>query len=806
MHLYRKAIENWFEQLTKLVYKKRLTTIFLILALVGAIASNLPNLKIDTETEGFLHENDPTRKVYNEFRDQFGRDELIVLALHPKDVFDITFLSKLQTLHKELEDSVPHLDDVTSLINARNTRGEGDQLIVEDLLENFPQSQNDITELRERVLSNPLYRNTMISEDGKFTTLIIKTSAFAPSDNTGDMLGGFEDTKTPEIGTAPKRKFLSAEDNRETVNKVKEIIAKYKSPDFPILIAGSPVMTNDLKAAMMKDMQKFMKLLVVIIAISLYALFRRKTGVLIPLIIVILSLLSTLGLMALFGAAIKLPTQILPSFLLAVGVGASVHVLALFFKEFDHGKSEEEAVVFAMGHSGIPIFMTSLTTAVGLASFATAEVAPIADLGLFAGIGVMFSLLYTIVLIPALISILPVSRKSTENEIERHAFMDGILRKTADFATGNAKAILSVSGVIIVLSLISASGIRFSHNPMAWFPKTWEIRKATTEIDTNMRGTTSLEVILDTGKENGLHDVEFLNKLQNMEDRFSKLDRGELFVGKVITLVDMLKEINKALNENRSDFYKVPQDRQLIAQELLLFENSGSDDLEDIVDSQFSKVRFTMKLPWIDSVAYSRFIKEVEAEFENEFKGLATVEVTGLATLLGRTLGAAVTSAGKSYLIAFAMITIMMILLVGDIRIGLYSMIPNLFPIVVALGIMIPFGMPLDLFTMLIGSIALGLAVDDTVHFMHNFRKYYHEKEDVSDAVRRSLHTAGRAMLVTTIVLSTGFFIFMFASMNNLFNFGFLTGLTIIMALVADFLIAPALMKVIDKPGAGYDN
>ena len=806
MHLFRKNIESWFEKLTRVIYKNRIITLILVLAIVGGIASNLPKLKIDTETEGFLHETDPTRKVYNDFRDQFGRDELIVLAMHPNDVFDLEFLNNLKKLHKEIEDNVPHLDDVTSLINARNTRGDKDQLIVEDLLENFPTSSADIAELRERVLSNPLYKNTMISEDGKFTTLIIKTNAYASTEDSGDMLGGFEDSSTPAGKPETKRKFLSVEENRETVGKVREIVARYKSADFPILIAGSPVMTDELKLAMMKDMRKFMKLAVVIIAISLFVLFRRKSGVIIPLIIVILSLISTLGLMAIFGAAIKLPTQILPSFLLAVGVGASVHVLALFYKEFDHGRSEEDAVVYAIGHSGFPIVMTSLTTAVGLASFATAEVAPIADLGIFASLGVIFSLFFTIVSIPALISLFPISRKSTEGELERHAFMDNILLKISDFATGNAKGILWASAIIIVLSLISASGIRFSHNPMAWFPKTWEIRKATAEIDTNMRGTTSLEVIINTGKENGLHDPDFLNILEKMENKYAAVDQGVLFVGKVITLIDMLKEINKALNENRSDFYTVPQDRKLIAQELLLFENSGSDDLEDMVDSQFSKVRMTMKLPWIDSVQYSKFIKEVEIDFREEFKGIATVEVTGLATLLGRTLGAAVTSAGKSYLIAFFMISIMMILLVGDIRIGLYSMIPNLFPIIVALGIMIPLGMPLDLFTMLIGSIALGLAVDDTVHFMHNFRKYYHEKEDVNSAVRQTLHTAGRAMLVTSIVLATGFFIFTFASMNNLFNFGFLTGLAIIMALIADFLIAPALMTVIDHPGAGYED
>ncbi len=171
--------------------------------------------------------------------------------------------------------------------------------------------------------------------------------------------------------------------------------------------------------------------------------------------------------------------------------------------------------------------------------------------------------------------------------------------------------------------------------------------------------------------------------------------------------------------------------------------------------------------------------------------------MTGLISLLGRTLHAAMVSAAKSYLIAGIVITFMMILLIGDFRMGLLAMIPNLMPIFLTLGIMGAAGIPMDMFTMLIGSIAIGLAVDDTVHFMHNFRRYYDETADAREAVRRTLLTTGRALLVTSIVLSLGFLIFMFSSMNNLFNFGLLTGFTIVMALLADFLLAPALMTLL---------
>jgi predicted RND superfamily exporter protein len=271
------------------------------------------------------------------------------------------------------------------------------------------------------------------------------------------------------------------------------------------------------------------------------------------------------------------------------------------------------------------------------------------------------------------------------------------------------------------------------------------------------------------------------------------------FVGKTLSIVDIIKETNKALNENKKEFYVIPQDKNLIAQELLLFENSGSDDLEDFVDSSFRKARITVKVPNIDAIDYQFLLKDINLRIEQDFKGVADVTVTGISNLLARIMEAAITSSGISYILALTLITIMMLVLIGDVKVGLISMIPNIAPILVMTSIMFVFDMPLDMFTMLIGAIAIGLAVDDTVHFMHNFTKYHKTHKDINKAVEYTLLTTGRAMIVTTIVLSFGFFVFMGASMSNIFNFGLLTGIAIISALMADFFLVPALMKLLIK-------
>jgi len=803
MKNFRNRIEAWFETYAHVIYRNRIKTIVIMLVLTAAMVSQIPKITIDTSTEGFLHTDDPALVAYNDFRDQFGRDEVIIIAIKSADIFSQRFLDKIRKLHEELEENVPYIDDITSLVNARNTRGEADELIVEDLLEHWPQNQSEMTALKKRVLTNPLYKNLLISADATFTTIIIKTHSHSSLGQDVDVLEGFEEEGTQDRSEKPKAadpgSYLTDEENSQAVNAAREVIEKYRAPDFKVFLTGSPVVTHFLKRSMINDMRKFVALAVATVAILLFVMFRRISGVLLPLVIVVLSLLATIGIMALAGVAVKVPTQILPSFLLAVGVGTSVHILAIFYQRLQKTNDKEEAIAYALGHSGLAVVMTNVTTASGLMSFATAEVAPVADLGLFAGIGVLLTFINTLVLLPAVLALVPIGAKRSNSGQSKSSVMDRFLSGVSHFSTTHPVPILMVSFLIVGLSIFAALQIRFSHDVLKWFPEKNEIRQATEKIDHELRGTLNLEVIIDAGDENGLYNPVLLNRIDKAVADTESLELDDVFVGKAWSLSTILKEINQALNENRSDYYRIPSNRDLIAQEFLLFENSGSDDLEDVVDSQFSKARFTIKGPFKDAVKYSRFVDTVNRYFDENFPE-ATITLTGMMALMSRTVNNAIISMIRSYVIALVVITALMIILIGRFRIGLLSMIPNLAPILIMLGIIGATPFKMDLFSMMVASIAIGLAVDDTIHFMHNFRRYYEQSGDPKQAVYETLHTTGRAMLVTTIVLSIGFFIFVFASMNNLFAFGLLTAFTILMALAADYLVAPALMVLVNRP------
>lgn len=805
----RKRIETFFEIYAGMVYHHRIKVLLLVLIVVGLAVTQLPKLELDTSNESFLHKKDPILLEYNQFREEFGQDEMILAMIEPSAVFDISFFEKLKAFHEDIENTVPYLDEVTSLINARHTQGKQDELVVEDLMEEWPETPVDVALIRKKVFSNPLFINSLISQDGKYTTVMVRTRSSGKALTEEDILSGFGDmdipAEAPSSGKQDEKPFLTQEEIAEVVSAVDRVVKRHNRPDFRIYYAGSPVVTHFLKVSMLKDIRKFMIFAIATITIILFLMFRRITGVILPLLVVIFSLVSTLGIMAFLGVPMKLPTQILPSFLIAVGIGDSVHILAVFYLRLRKKDTRKDALIYAVGHSGLAVLMTTITTAAGLMSFSTAEVAPIAELGIFAGVGVILAMVYTLVLLPAAISLIPVRMKPLEEEtaeIDENGdapnCIDRILDGIAGFSVRYPVPILIVSFLIFSVSVLGMTRLEFSHYVLKWLPETSKVRQDTEMIDRHMRGSITMEAVIDTGRINGWYDPVRMKKLDTTTKYLETLDFGHIFVGKALALSDIVKETHRALNENRDAYYQIPDNRQLIAQELLLFENSGSDDMEDFTSSNFEKARITIRAPFEDAVKSLDLFHAAADHVNTMFSG-DKVTITGMMSLFIRIVNNAIRSMAQSYVIAIIVITILMILLIGNIRIGLLSMIPNLFPIIFTMGIMGWFNLPLDLFTMMVGSIAIGLAVDDTIHFFHNFRRYLDETGNPKEAVLHTLHTTGRAMLVTTLVLSAGFFVFIAAAMNNVVNFGLLTGITIIMALAADYFIAPALLILVNK-------
>ena len=805
---FRDRIEAGFESWGHTVFAHAKPIVAAALLFVAACAAGLPRLYLDVSFEAFLGQGDSVLVSYEAFRERFGRDERIILAIDAgpasgsSGVFTAAFLERLRDLHDALEDRLPHVTEVTSLVNARDTRGEDDTLLVEDFLEPWPEDEEALSERRIRALANPLFRNTTISADGQIAAILIELDLYSSTAREESTLGGFdEDPGDAEGDRGPPTQLTGAETD-EVVSGIRQIILEFEREGFEIHLGGSSVMLSTVGGSMLRDMPRFVALAIGSIGFLLFLLFRRAVGVVTPLVVVALTVASTFGLMGWSGTPMHVPTQVLPTFILAVGVGDAVHLLTIFFERLRAGDDREQALAHALGHSGLALVLTSITTAAGLASFASAGIAPISAVGTFAPIGVMIALGLSLTLLPALLSIVPLGQTKDDPETRGENAVDRLLAGFGRFATHRPKLVLVVALGLAIVAGLGASRLVLSHDPLAWLDSTHKIVRDTRFIDEALGGTVSFEVLVEA-EAGAIRSPQTLEAMAALGESFETQARDGYVAGQSISLADVVKEINRALNADDPGAYAIPKNDPLVAQELLLFENTGTDDLEDLTDSQYEVGRITVRMPWDDAVQYTSFFDEATRDAEAALGGHGAVSMTGVLALLVRAITALVTSLARSYAIAFAVITPMMILLLGNLRTGLLAMIPNTLPILMTLGLMGFAGLPLDAFSLMIGGIALGLAVDDTIHFMHNYRRYRRHGMDLEAAVHSTLQTAGRAMLITTIVLSTGFAGFVMSSMTNLMSMGILVGFAISTAFFADVLLAPALLAIADHEEYG---
>ncbi len=799
----RQRVEDGLGAWAQVVLRFRWPIALGVLVLTGVLASFIPQMEVKMASEDFLFEDDPVRAVYDEFRRDFGQDQVTIVAVSPPEIFDLAFLEKLEAFHRDLEDELPYLEEVTSLVNVRSTYGRGDELVVEDLLDEMPTTDEELAAFKDRVLTTPFYmKSGILSSDREMTGVRIEVAVYGDGtvEEAGDGddldLGGFEDEDASAQPT--KRAFLSGTENAAVIEAIHSIAERHAGPDFPVLTAGGTMLTYELTKQLGVDVPRFFGGGLAVIGLFLFFLFRRIAPILFCVGIVVPATLATFGLSSLFRLPFSAPAQLIPSFLLAIGVSYSVHLLTIFLTDLGEGRARVASLEHALRHSGLPILMTGLTTSAGLLSFLVAPMKPIAEMGMISVIGVVVMLFYSLVFLPALMVIVPVEGRARREGTAAD-------RLLASLAAVSARHPWKMVGGTILLALAAIAGstrLYASSDPTSWFPQDHRYRVAAELVNDRFGGTQAIELIVDTGRENGLKEPAVLERLEAVDDLVADYRDSGALLSYTNSLVDIAKETHQALNANDDAFYAIPGDRRLLAQELLLFENSGSDDLEKVVDPQFSQARVTIRSGWTDGIHMRPFLREFEPRVKAVLEGVGSYSLTGMSSLVARTVDAIYESILRSYVLALCLITPLMILLIGSLRSGLVSMVPNLVPIAMTLGLMGAIGIPLDMFTLLAGCIAIGLAVDDSIHFISGFRRYLAQGLDPVRAVEETMQSTGRALLFTSIVLTSGFGVLTMSEMLNLWNVGVLTSFAIGSAFLLDVTVTPALLVLTHRKEA----
>lgn len=749
-----------------------LLTILFAVAIEGVRVGDrvlLPGLRVDNSLEVWFRSDDPNWVTYEAFQDQFERDELVLLAFETEDLFTTAALDKIEDLTRKLE-SLPHVERVVSLTNVEHFRGEDGVLTVSELVPSVPSAPEALARLRRVALDNPLYVDNLVSRDGRTTAILVRLEKAADGVNVQRRV-------TDEIYALLERE---TEGGR-----------------YAFHAAGVPILLGLEDRASTDDATLEYGLSLLLVVAVLYLMHRRWTYVWISLVVVAISNVWIHGLMALCGSTYNMITTILATLVLVIGIADSVHFIAEYRAQAGRTRDGAEAVRRAFRHIAMPCLFTSLTTAVGFASMVTSSLGAVQAFGLYAAVAILMTFLVNMSLGTVWLSYLKVPTAAPGVGSEA-GLMRGYLGRVAAINRRHVKINVVVALAVFLVSFTGIVRIQVNTNEILYFREDHPIRVATDFIERNLTGTIPLEIML-TGEPDAFLEPEVLRRVEALERFLS----GREHLRKTFSPVPYVKEINRVVHDGDPAAYRVPDRRDLVAQLMLLAEGSDTEDLESYLDlSDYARARIQCRLDYVGTNEMRAVQREIQDEIGRTLPPVGIrAEMTGGVPLYLNMVDYLLESQIRGFSLALVVIFLMLSLLVRSLKLGLLAMVPNCVPVFLTFGIMGWAGIHLDLGTVLIASIAIGLAVDDTIHFLARFRTAFEARGTYEAAIEETIHTIGVPITVTSVVLFLGFGVFMVSTFKPIVYFGLLSAVTMLSALLADLFVLPALIKLLRPLG-----
>jgi predicted RND superfamily exporter protein len=788
LSLFQRAMTGFLH----LVYSHRIkAVIVLIAALFSYISTNLPTLQKDGRVEAFMHANDPALDTYYAMRREFGQDNRVVVAVTSDEVFTTTFLAKFSQMHRELADTVPYVSEIFSPYNIPFIEHENGGVYLEELVRNLLARGRDPMELRTRIMTTPLYKNFIISDDGRTAAVVIEPYRYAPA--KADCVPNPAEGLTCPVVFTPlsERPLLGAPQYAEMTAVAEEIAARYETQGFDIHIAGAPVLSTEIIKMMEQDMPRFTLACVALTVLTMLVLHRSLLVALGAFLSFASAIFATLATLAATGVAMTPPTQLLIPMTLVVGLCTYIHFISTLLKTRSTLREGTTALASAVAKANTPILFTALTTAGGLMGLAAAPLAPIFALGIFGAVSVALS--YVLAMIWATLVFRSLPERFLDSQSNTPGVIADTMRRLAEMAARAPGATLGATAVLLLIAGFGMAQLSYSHNSLLWLPQDNDARQSTDFIDANFKGTVNLELVITPTEGLDFRDETMLKTVEATAR--GSYDAVDVPIGRHTSIISFVEETNQAIHDGDPSQLRIPE-QDAIWDQLLLLEGQGIDDMKRYVSMDYSSGRVSFQTPWLEAKHYADVIETIETRFQTALGSTATVESTGLIALLAKTSKKVLDSMTISYSLALVLVTAMMALALRSVRLGLVSMVPNVAPFALLLGLMGYLGIPLDTFTVLIGGIITGLIVDDTLHFFHGVRGRLAAGEEMEEAIAKTMSDIGRALFTTTVVVMAGFTVFTLSSMNNIQSFGLLMAFGAVLALASEVFIGPAVLMV----------
>jgi uncharacterized protein len=759
-----------------------------VLLLVGVYGAS--TVRMDNSLDSYFDETDPAFQHYKNYIQEFSSDEVIYLLYsvpgREHGPFDLNVMKQIDRLTRAIEAEVPFVRKVTSLTNVEFIEADGDFIEIHALMEDFPEAQSELLRLRDLAVSKPLYVGSVVSKDATHAAVVVEMSRTSTDPVERLRLD-------PQGGDDLPNLYPQAPDD-----KVRKILARPEYQGIDFKISGDVPMNSAYNVLMGRDIANLTMLTLVLVGVmSVFFLGVRPTSLFAPLIVVVLSLVLTLGFMGFMGWKVTLFFLMVPTLLCAMGVAQAVHVLLAW----QHNRAVEpdriEAVRRTIMKVGTPCLLVAGTDAIGFAGMGVSHLRSLDEMSKYAAFGVMMTFVLTLTLLIAF-----AARSTGASKHPRPApairWLDGAMPKLVAFNLKHYKTVLVVFAAILAVAATGIAKLKVDFNFLTEFKPHIEWRQHSQYINDNMGGLLSVVYLFDTGKPDGIKDVELLREIEGLQ----KVAESQPVAQDSVSVVDIVKELNQAFHGGDPSYYRLPEDRETLSQLLLVYELSGGKEMNDVLNLDRSKTALQVRLKLVASSEVRAFMGKLDEYLEAHPLKAAKVEVSGIGYLWVKIAQYVSDTQLKGYALTFGLIMVTMMLAFGSIRLGMLAMVPNLFPIALVLGCMGWLGWHLDYYRLLLATIAIGIAVDDTIHFNSCYKREFEHCGRYREALARTLPQVGAAMVSMTAILVVAMSAYYASSLAIIASFGFLLTLTIAAAAVCDLLLMPGLLLWLKPFGA----
>ena len=735
------------------------TVIGIIAAITLGFMAAIPQLTTLTNFKDYLSKKDPAVAAFDRAEDRYGKQTFFMVSIvAPDTIFKASTLEKIKAMREEFE-KIIGVDDVKGPLNSQVIVGEEKALIVGPAApdEEVPKTPEAMEAYKQRVMGSRMLKDYIVSSDGISATISIELKKDAD-----------------EVAVA---------------KQVVEIVKKYDNGPERIYIVGEPYMNLVLNETMGKDLRVMLPLVILVIVIVLYLSFRSLRGVLLPLLVVSLSTIWAVGAMALCHVPMTLMSFIMPVILMAIGIAYCIHVLNKYYEEVSQGKGRREAVIETTMMMVSPVSMAGLTTVAGFLSLLSSFLIPQKQFGAFTALGVFAAMVLALSLIPALLAVLPLPKRRMRI---REGALSRALTEIEWVVARHTKLVLIASIAIFLAFLIGTSLVRVETTDREFLGEDHPVVQALDVMDEHFSGSMQVMVEFDTGKRDGLKDPELLKRIVEFEE-WLKTKEG-LKIRKTISLADLVREMNQKFHADDPAYYVIPDDRRLVAQLLLLFTFQGGD-LGNMALGNFSAGEVTGLYELVGSSEITRLACEIQDYLDRNFKDQdLRVEMVGPTRIYARFTSQIVASQLVSLLTSMIAAGLIVALLMGSVVAGLVSLIPLALTIIINFGIMGFSGRPLDIATLMVASIAIGIGIDYAIHFMTRFRREYRVSRDTKQALEATIQTTGRGITYNALTLALGFGVLLFSGFKGTRDFGSLIAMTMVISALSAFTVIPAVL------------